>query len=653
MKPSVTISSAAASYSLDIGGFAVPECKIAVEVLEAPGGDAVREVLSGLVLRDDGDKVVVSAQSAHGPVEVVFEDGGDSSRLAIRVHASIDLKSPVRFIELSPVFGVSFANATHLFSHGRSMGGCKTCKLPAAKFASEIGEEDSARFKSYFQTMVSFGKRKLHVTQPLRQRDISTMTGAISGDRILDFSATTRFEGSPAGRLETVVTTFAVVEDGFKALCGYGDENVEVKPPAEPQPIGWNSWDYYRWTISEEETLRNADFIATDPVLSKYVKRIIVDDGWQYCYGEWDANSLFPSGMPSLAKNLRKMGFTPGLWIAPLIAEPHSRIAQWETDMLAMSEGGDPCLSYECMRRYGFIIDPTVEKSQKFWYDLFTRYADYGFGYFKIDFLMPLFSAPRFHDNSVPRGELLRKVISPIHQATQGRATVLGCGYGYEAGTDMIHMVRAGGDIHATWSCARNNAVAVAARAWASNRLWVTDPDFCVCRGPETSKDPDIGRLRCLYVFVKPTELSRGPAPDYPWSNGLDSILAGEARCLLSTAIMNGGALNLSDKLYQLNDVGLDLVRRTVSAERGSAPVPVDFFESDIAAKWIQKTPSGFRVLLVNWGDEPCEYSLDYGALGYSASKARDFWTDEVVEFQGNIAKAALAPHSCRLFEFR
>ena len=150
---------------------------------------------------------------------------------------------------------------------------------------------------------------------------------------------------------------------------------------------GWNSWDYYRWTITEEEVLKNAEFIAKDPVLSRHVKRIIVDDGWQYCYGEWEANSYFPSGMEYLAKELTKMGFEPGLWFAPAIAEPHSRIAQLDYDMLARSAGGQPCLAYECMRRFGFVLDPTVKKTEEFINREFTdikQGEDYICGYFPI-----------------------------------------------------------------------------------------------------------------------------------------------------------------------------------------------------------------------------------------------------------------------------
>ena len=114
---------------------------------------------------------------------------------------------------------------------------------------------------------------------------------------------------------------------------------------------------------------------------------------------------------------------------------------------------------------------------------------------------------------------------------------------------------------------------------------------------------------------------------------------------------MNGGAINLSDKLYVLNERGLDLVRRTVSAARGSAPTPVDLFESDRASKWVQRIPGGLRVLLDNWEDADAELALDLAPFGVNASRARDFWTDRDVVLAGNVIRASLAPHSCLLAE--
>lgn len=641
-----TLSAEDSSYTVTFENGFILAAHAQVSILGRAGEKEKVFTLAGMALSGDGKSI--SASFPMGNAVLSFEEKENG----IEISCSASIPGSFRKILLLPVAGVRLEHATHLLSHGRTMGGCKTCRLPAKTLQAELGESEGNSFQSFFQTVVTFGRRHLHITQPLRQSNISWVQGTVNGDAIENLAAVTCFEFAAPGNLAAEKTAISFPDDAFRALCEWGAGQSEAGISSTPEPAGWNTWDYYRWTITEEEVLKNADFIASDPVLGKHVRRIIIDDGWQYCYGEWDANPLFPSGMKGVADKISKMGFTPGLWIAPLIAEPHSRIAQWDTDMLAMSEGGDPCLAYECMRRYGFILDPTVEKCRKFWFDLFDRYSGYGYGYFKIDFLMPLFNAPRFHDSGVPRGELLRMALKPIACGVNGRARILGCGYAYEAGNDLVGMVRAGGDIHATWGNAKANAVSVAARAWASGRLWTTDPDFCVCRGPETSADPDLGRLRCLYVFVKPEETARGLALDYPWSHGLDTILAREAQCLLSIALMNGGAINLSDKLYRLNSLGLDMIRKTVSAQRGEAAIPVDLFESDIASKWIQRIPGGVRALLVNWSDEESELSVDLGALGVNLHGGRNFWNGEEVRAPGGMLRAALKPHSCLLAEF-
>ena len=640
----VSLSVDRGGYAVDLPGLQLPGCHISVQV-DGQASDAVN-----LSITHDGTDTLVSGETLFGPVSVRFSPTANGA--AVTLSADLDLKVPARHVTILPLAGLEIAGATHLLCHGRSMGGCKTCKLPTKRLEKEDDEEPGAKFESFFQTMVSFPSRKLHVTQNLRQDNITSVTGAVEGDVIHEFSVGTRLEFAKPGRLTSEPTTLAVVTDGLQAMRDWGDAQQTATLPAEPQPVGWNSWDYYRWTITEDEVLKNAEFIATDPILSKHVKRIIVDDGWQYCYGEWDPNPFFKSGMDTLARNLRKMGFVPGLWICPGIAEPHSRIGQWQTDWLAMSEGGDPCLSFACMMRYGFILDPTLPAVKKWLFDLFTRYADMGYGYFKTDFLMPVTRAPRYH-RPIPRGQIIRELMTPITDAIRGKADLLGCGYDYTGGCDLVRMVRAGSDIHSTWNNAKSNAIAVAARFWASNRVWVTDPDFCVCRGPETVNDPDLGRLRCLYVGVKAEETQREAWPGIPWNFGFDTILASEAECLLSIALMNGGAINLSDKLYVLNDRGLDLVRRTVSAARGSAPTPVDLFESDRASKWFQTIPGGCRALLVNWEDNEADLSLDLAPFGVNATTARNFWTDETVAVTGNVLRAMLKPHSCLLVEFK
>ncbi len=47
-------------------------------------------------------------------------------------------------------------------------------------------------------------------------------------------------------------------------------------------PIGWSTWDYYFTSATEDDVKENVDFIANDEVLSKKVRYIALDDGWQH-----------------------------------------------------------------------------------------------------------------------------------------------------------------------------------------------------------------------------------------------------------------------------------------------------------------------------------------------------------------------------------
>ena len=529
--------------------------------------------------------------------------------------------------------------AEHLLLHGRSAGGCHSIVLPT---------DSKDALKSHLFATITRQGRTFQIAQPLLQNNPSTIQLKVSGKTVSTLAVNTPFHESQSGAVAAEPVSIFVDGNGHSLLEAWADAQVtEPRPPAAPV-VGWNSWDYYRWTVTEEAVLSNADFIASDPVLSRHVKRLVIDDGWQYCYGEWDANPLFPHGMPWMAKRLKKMGFEPGLWLAPAIIEPQARIAQWDEDMLARGLSGLPCLTYSCMERQGFVLDPTVPKTRQWIYDLIARYADMGFTYLKLDFLRWLLDAPCYADPTVPRGQLIRKLLEPAHEALRGRGTLMACGYDFHAGTDLVDAVRTSGDIHARWDSIRGNVNSIATRWWAQNRWWCNDPDFALARGPETSNDPDLLRLKACHVYVKPQAREALPHWDYV----LATMSLEEARTLLSLVIISGGAVNLSDDLTKLNDAGLDLIRRTVSAPRGQAGVPLDLFSTTHPTQWVQHVGSGRRVLLVNWSDEVGEFSFDLRSLGISDERGRNFWTDASVKARGGVLTQPLPPHGCLLVEF-
>ncbi len=522
------------------------------------------------------------------------------------------------------------------------MGRCHSVKFPAEQL-------ESPDFESSYILMLSRGGMHLQISTPVRQKMTSVFNGRLVRGGVEELTVSSSLLHNDMIQVDTDPVELFCSAEPFAMMTAWAESNTEVRKDfSELIKPGWNSWDYYRWTITEEEVLKNAEFIAADPVLSKHVKRIIVDDGWQYCYGEWEANPLFPNGMPYLAKELARMGFEPGLWFAPTIVEPHCRIAQLDYDMLAMSEGGQPCMCYSCMERVGFSLDPTVPKVQKHLYDLFDRYASMGYKYFKLDFLGSTLKARQFHDRSVPRADIIRRIVKPIAEAVEGRASILGCNYHFEAGNRYVNAARVGGDIHSTWNGICHNVISVAARFWSNKRWWVNDPDFALARSLDTANDPDLLRLKPCLVFAK---------PDSPRKELFDFVMvdikAPQSELLLSIVLMGGGAVNLSDNLPRLNERGVELARRVVAAESGDTAIPLDLFENDKPSRWLQKINDGYRVLLVNWQDEEQEMAFDLNEHRIEAVSAVNFWNDAPVALNNGVIRERIPGRSCLLAVIR
>lgn len=526
-------------------------------------------------------------------------------------------------------------SADHVLVQDITMGNADAFDLTQKKLKKD--------FSCALQIMITKKGEQLQLSYPLMCDHIPRFSGIAATGKISDFTAGSEIKHYSPKTLALEPLTFKS-GNGFVLMTEYADENTKEKRDFTPfiEP-GWNSWDYYRWTITEDEVLANAEFIAADPVLSKHVKKIIVDDGWQYAYGEWGANNLFPHGMKYLADKIKKLGFKPGLWIAPTLVEPHARIAQLDPDMLAKAESGLPTLCFNCMKRNTFILDPTVPKSQKFIHNIFDEYASMGYEYFKLDFLGATTSARRFADEKIPRGKLMDYTIGLARKAVAGRAALLGCNYMFCGGSSFVDAVRIGGDVHSVWNSIKENTPSIASRFWANKKLWLNDPDFALCRSFDTSNDPDLTRLMPSLVFIDPANTDK----NHPGLFKLVDIYRPQAEVLLSLVVAAGGAVNLSDNIPRLNEAGLDLARRTVSAESGSAAIPLDLFSSELPSYWLQKAGDSFRVLLINWTDEKAERVLDLEALGLENSKAVNFWNDCDVPVRNGRIALELAPRSC------
>ncbi len=629
----LTVDFTSCVYSICLNKFEIKNCEVGL----VDNKNELIKTSSWQVLNDFENLLEISIESIFGSLILGFSPQKNFNEIeGICLRLNFKELPKVKPLSVIPLF-VSSLSINHVLVHGRNMGDCSM--IPVTNADEE--------FSSVFQCLLTSNEMSLQFTHPLRQKNHSDFSGKIENGCLTNFKATTTFGQNNLPLNADSLSIFADT-DGHSLMQAYGKTEVGIRNAPVKLSPGWNSWDYYRWTITEEEVLKNAEFIKNDTVLSQHIKRITVDDGWQYCYGEWDANPLFPNGMKSLAEKLKDMGFEPGLWLAPMIIEPHARIAQSNSEMLALGESGLPCLGFECMGRNGFLLDPTRDDVREWLFNLFSRYVDYGFTFFKLDFLAQTLNAVKFHDASIGRGEIVRKILEPIREATIGKAILLGCNYTFDAGNELVDSVRVSGDIHADWNCIKENSPSIAARFWAQDLLWDSDPDFSLARGPETSNDQNLHAIKPNLISVTP-ELP--PLNAERHLNSFANASTKEIEVLLGLTIVSGGCINLSDKLSCLNARGLDMARRTVSAERGEAAIPQDLFKSNYPGLWIQKIKKGYRVLFVNWNDEPKNIYLNLVDYGLDINIMKNFWTDEVVQIKDGCLGKLLSPHSSLFLE--
>lgn len=574
-------------------------------------------------------------RSPEGEWRLTWQEIGQGVRVSL--HAT--LKRSAARAQLIPI-KASRVRIDHLLTHGRSMGKCRL--LP-------VDQTHSGCFPSHFLTALTWNGVTLQLAHPLSQEDTSRFAIQLSRGTAR-VEAITDFEHNRKRKLTSAPVTISLSSNGHDLMTEWADAQISTAERLPvPQECGWNSWDYYRWTITEDEVLRNAEFIAADPVLAKHIRRIIIDDGWQYCYGEWEPNRHFPSGMDKLARNLKRMGFVPGLWFAPTIVEPHSHLAQLGSECMTHGAAGIPCLGFSCMERKGFILDPTHPKVAVWWEEIFRRYAGYGFRYFKLDFLSATVPNRIFWDRQVKSGQLMQRIIGPIRRAVGPASRILGCNFTFEEARGLVDDVRISADVHAQWSSVKENVSSIATRFWAHRRFWINDPDFTLCRGEETANDPDLHRLKPLLPYVRPDD-TNSVGIDY--LNSLVDLNRNEAEVLMSLVIISGGAMNLSDSLPRLNENGLRLLRKAVQAKKGDAGIALDLFKSEYPGIWVQKIDAEtHRLLLINWKDEPQELAIDLGRWNIPRGRANNFWTGESVSLRSARLAPVLAPHSCLLVE--
>ncbi len=397
---------------------------------------------------------------------------------------------------------------------------------------------------------------------------------------------------------------------------------------------GWCTWYYFYGENTEEDVLK---CVRKARELALPIDYIIVDDGYQRAIGDWfDVNAdKFPSGMKFLAREIRKAGFRPALWVAPFAAGEDSRLFAEHPDWVLRDEGGRPVLAWEHWGVPCYGLDLSVPEVQGWLRELFSALRrDWGYEFFKLDFLFAGAMPGKRHNPRVTRAVAVRKGLETIREAVGDEAYLLGCGAPLGPSIGLVDAMRIGPDVHPDWApfwrdlssaSAENSIRNAMTRYFFHRNLWANDPD-------------------CVLVRTR--------------DDGSNLVL-NEVRSLVSIVGLSGGAVVDSDNLPSIRRGRLKYLRRILPPPPESARA-VDLFRRERPSIMVMKIERPWETWwvagILNWEDRTVTTELSLEELGIPPGRYHlySYWRGRYLGVtEGSIVLKRHQPHETVLLAIR
>ncbi len=373
-------------------------------------------------------------------------------------------------------------------------------------------------------------------------------------------------------------------------LSPFNDVLSDYKENRQDLIKGWSSWDYYFTSVSEADVKENVDCIKADECLSKHIKYIAIDDGWQQREGDWRAGSRFPSGLKATVDYINKNGFVAGVWTAPIRLHNLCGTVMRRNAFLVRNDIGDP-ISVEGM----YILDPTHPDGEKFIIETFTYLKESGFKFYKVDFISDLLTGKNFYDKNAGPYDAVRKLITIIRGVVGDDCHVMGCAYPYGGGAGYVNSSRTGYDIHNHYCHIILAGQCVLPRTFAQFKVYRNDIDYLIVRGKDTSFEDDTNVLNPAKNYYR-----LNPSDGFSWRKGADFSF-NEAKTWCALQLATASSLVLGDRISALNENGLKLLEKTFAYADGIPAIPKDFISLPLPSVWFSKENE--RLYLFNWSD--------------------------------------------------
>jgi hypothetical protein len=430
-------------------------------------------------------------------------------------------------------------------------------------------------------------------------------TIAVTGERPMYFKAenlpaglsvdemTGRITGKIIERGEYKATLFAENKSGrsereLKIVCG---DKIALTPP-----MGWNSWNCWGLSVSDEKVRQSADAMVKSRLLDHGWTYINIDDGWELKHenGKIQANEKFPD-MKSLCEYIHSLGLKTGIYSSP---------------------GPKTCGNYEGSY--------TFEEADA------RSYADWGIDYLKYDWCsyssiatdtsLVNLKKPYFHMRDILK-TIRRDIVFSLCQYGMGEVWE----WGTEAGGNTW---RTTGDIQDSWKSMSN--------------IGFSQNKCSPYAGPGHWNDPD------MLVVGK---VGWGPALHNTQLTVNEQYTHISLWALLSAPLLIGCDLSQLDPFtlnLLTNDEVIDIDQDPLGKQAKQA------LKTDKYQIWIKDLQDGsIAVGVFNTGNETERVLITWQVTGLKGQQTiRDVWRQKNIGIFDISYKTIVAPHGVMLLKF-
>ncbi len=399
-------------------------------------------------------------------------------------------------------------------------------------------------------------------------------------------------------------------------------------------PIGWCSWYHFFTRLEPIHLIENTRMLAS--LRNELpVNLIQIDDGFEKAIGNWlEFKPEFKDGLKPIVQDITRNGFTPGIWLAPFIVHPSSRLKNEKPWMLLKGLNGGFASAGWNWNRFTNGLDMTHPASQDYVRSVIdTAVHQWGFPYLKLDFLYAGCLPGRYHDPRMTRAMVFDQAMSLVREAAGDSTFLLGCGA--PIGGILGHVVgmRIGTDVALDWK-----------------------PKY---KGIELifPGEPNIPSVE----NAMRNTLSRAMFHDHWWLNDPDCLLLrtstnlteDEVRTQAAITALTGGMLLLSDDLAQVPAERLRIVRVLLPVI-GKTPRVIDWHRADIPTMLrvdLENTSGSWNLIsFTNWSDHQAAFHLSLDQFDLDSRVdwiVREFWHGTpFICHQGRLPELQMPPHA-------